>query len=65
MLENFNKLAHVERTELAQIRKEEKKKAETERYMNEEDPVRARKLEVMEDSQSRIKLKKIIIMLIL
>jgi len=44
--DSYNKLAHQQRTELAQQRKEEKLKAETERYMNEEDPAKARKLEV-------------------
>ena len=46
ILDNYNKLAHQQRTELAQQRKEERLKAETERYMNEEDPVKARKMEV-------------------
>lgn len=44
--DSYNKLAHQQRSELAQQRREEKLKAETERYMNEEDPVKARKLEV-------------------
>lgn len=39
-------MAHQQRTELAQQRREDKLKAETERYMNEEDPIKARKLEV-------------------
>lgn len=46
MADSYNKLAHQQRSELAQQRREEKLKAETERYMNEEDPVKARKLEV-------------------
>lgn len=46
MQEEYAKLAHQQRTELAQQRREEKLKAETERYMNEEDPIKARKLEV-------------------
>ncbi|KAF6018568.1 CCDC47 [Bugula neritina] len=45
MQEEYAKLAHQQRTELAQQRREEKLKAETERYMNEEDPIKARKLE--------------------
>ena len=44
--ESYHKLAHQQRTELAQQRREDKLKAETEKYMNEEDPVKARKLEV-------------------
>nr|XP_032801875.1 coiled-coil domain-containing protein 47 isoform X3 [Petromyzon marinus]XP_032801877.1 coiled-coil domain-containing protein 47 isoform X3 [Petromyzon marinus] len=44
--ENFLKLTHVQRQEAAQSRREEKKRAEKERIMNEEDPERQRKLEV-------------------
>lgn len=44
--ESYDKLAHQQRIEQAQQRTEEKRKAETERYMNEDDPVKARKLEV-------------------
>ena len=47
MQESYDKLAHQQRTEQAQQRREEKLKAETEKYMNEEDPVKARKLEVL------------------
>lgn len=44
--ESFQKMAHAQRQEAAQLRKEEKRKAEKERLMNEEDPEKARKLEV-------------------
>ena len=44
--ENFLKLTHVQRQEAAQSRREEKKRAETERIMNEEDPEKQRRLEV-------------------
>lgn len=44
--ENFLKLTHVQRQEAAQTRREEKKRAEKERIMNEEDPEKQRRLEV-------------------
>lgn len=44
--EQFLKAAHTQRQELAQQRREEKKRAEKEKLMAEEDPDRARKLEV-------------------
>lgn len=44
--EMFLKAAHTQRQELAQQRREEKKRAEKEKLMAEEDPDRARKLEV-------------------
>lgn len=46
MEENFLKLTHVQRQEAAQSRREEKKRAEKERIMNEEDPEKQRRLEV-------------------
>lgn len=46
--ENFLKLTHVQRQEAAQSRREEKKRAEKERIMNEEDPEKQRRLEVRE-----------------
>lgn len=44
--EAFLKTAHSQRQEAAQLRKEEKRRQEKERIMNEEDPDKARKLEV-------------------
>uniref|UniRef100_A0A3B3Q1S7 PAT complex subunit CCDC47 n=1 Tax=Paramormyrops kingsleyae TaxID=1676925 RepID=A0A3B3Q1S7_9TELE len=44
--ENFLKLTHTQRQEAAQTRREEKKRAEKERIMNEEDPDRQRRLEI-------------------
>ena len=44
--ENFLKQTHAQRQEAAQTRREEKKRAEKERIMNEEDPDRQRRLEV-------------------
>ena len=44
--EAFLKQVHSQRQEMAQQRREEKRRAEKERIMNEEDPDRARKLEV-------------------
>lgn len=46
MEENFLKQTHAQRQEAAQTRREEKKRAEKERIMNEEDPERQRRLEV-------------------
>ena len=46
MEENFLKQTHTQRHEAAQTRPEEKKRAEKERIMNEEDPERQRRLEV-------------------
>ncbi|KAK2499174.1 hypothetical protein MC885_015738, partial [Smutsia gigantea] len=45
--ENFLKLTHVQRQEAAQSRREEKKRAEKERIMNEEDPEKQRRLEAL------------------
>lgn len=47
MEENFLKQTHAQRQEAAQTRREEKKRAEKERIMNEEDPERQRRLEVL------------------
>ena len=44
--ESYMKLAHAQRQEAAQARREEKRRADKERLMNEEDPDKARKLEV-------------------
>ena len=44
--EQLLKATHAQRQEAAQARREEKKRAEKERLMNEEDPDKARKLEV-------------------
>lgn len=41
------KQAHTQRQEAAQLRREEKRRAEKERILNEEDPEKARKLEVL------------------
>lgn len=46
MEENFLKQTHAQRQEAAQTRREEKKRAEKERIMNEEDPERQRRMEV-------------------
>ena len=42
----FIKAAHSQRQELAQQRREDKRRAEKEKLMAEEDPERARKMEV-------------------
>ncbi|XP_067936612.1 PAT complex subunit CCDC47-like [Watersipora subatra] len=55
ILEGYNKLAHQQRTEQAQLRKEERLKAETEKYMNEEDPVKARKMEEKRQKKEQAK----------
>ncbi|EPY86418.1 hypothetical protein CB1_000313022 [Camelus ferus] len=52
--ENFLKLTHVQRQEAAQSRREEKKRAEKERIMNEEDPEKQRRLETNEASSESI-----------
>ena len=44
--EQVMKAAHSQRQEAAQLRREEKIRADKERLMNEEDPDKARKLEV-------------------
>ena len=44
--EQFLKASHGQRQEAAQQRREEKIRADKERLMNEEDPDKARKLEV-------------------
>lgn len=46
MQELLQKAAHSQRAEAAQLRKEEKKRAEKERIMNETDPEKQRRLEV-------------------
>ena len=47
--EQFMKAAHGQRQEAAQLRREEKIRADKERLMNEDDPDKARKLEVRLD----------------
>jgi hypothetical protein len=44
--EEYERLTHSQRQEAAQLRREEKRRAEKERLLNEEDPEKARKLEV-------------------
>lgn len=44
--EEYERLTHSQRQEAAQLRREEKRRAEKERLLNEEDPDKARKLEV-------------------
>jgi len=46
-VETLQKAAHSQRTEAAQNRREEKRRAEKERMMNEDDPEKQRKLEVI------------------
>ena len=46
-METLQKAAHSQRTEAAQTRREEKRRAEKERMMNEDDPDKQRKLEVL------------------
>ena len=46
--ESYMKLAHQQRQEAAQTRREDKRRADKERLMNEEDPEKARKLEVID-----------------
>ena len=46
-VESLQKAAHSQRTEAAQTRREEKRRAEKERMMNEDDPDKQRKLEVV------------------
>ncbi|XP_041365388.1 PAT complex subunit CCDC47-like [Gigantopelta aegis] len=53
--EQLLKATHAQRQEAAQARREEKKRVEKERLMNEEDPDKARKLE---DRESRREMKK-------
>lgn len=50
--ENFLKQTHAQRQEAAQTRREEKKRAEKERIMSEEDPERQRRLEVREGTHT-------------
>jgi Protein of unknown function (DUF1682) len=45
-LETLQKAAHTQRSEAAQNRREEKRRAEKEKIMNEDDPEKQRKLEV-------------------
>lgn len=49
--EVFLKSAHAQRQEAAQLRREEKRRAEKERIMNEEDPDKARKWEERQNKQ--------------
>lgn len=44
--ESLQKMVHSQRQEAAQQRREDKRRAEKERLLNEEDPEKARKLEV-------------------
>ena len=44
--ESYVKLAHAQRQELAQQRREDKRRVEKERLLSEEDPDKARRLEV-------------------
>ena len=46
MQETFLKAAHAQRQEAAQVKKDEKRRAEKDRIMNEEDPDKQRRLEV-------------------
>ena len=46
-VETLQKAAHSQRTEAAQNRREEKRRAEKEKMMNEDDPDKQRKLEVV------------------
>uniref|UniRef100_A0A3B3HT03 PAT complex subunit CCDC47 n=1 Tax=Oryzias latipes TaxID=8090 RepID=A0A3B3HT03_ORYLA len=57
--ENFLKQTHAQRQEAAQTRREEKKRAEKERIMNEEDPERQRRLEGLGDLCPVLKLNQI------
>ncbi|CAM9200010.1 unnamed protein product, partial [Lampetra planeri] len=57
--ENFLKQTHAQRQEAAQTRREEKKRAEKERIMNEEDPERQRRLELDEFYVGPIPLKEV------
>ena len=50
VLELFQKAAHTQRSEAAQSRKEEKRRAEKEKIMNEDDPDKQRRLEVVLNS---------------
>ncbi|XP_033106192.1 coiled-coil domain-containing protein 47-like [Anneissia japonica] len=43
--ESFEKLSHAQRQEAAQLRREDKRRQEKERLMNEDDPEKARKIE--------------------
>ncbi|XP_072179152.1 PAT complex subunit CCDC47-like [Diadema setosum] len=53
--ESFVKLAHAQRQELAQQRREDKRRAEKDRLLNEEDPDKARRLE---DKQYKKEMRK-------
>lgn len=57
--ENFLKQTHAQRQEAAQTRREEKKRAEKERIMNEEDPERQRRLEVCKKTYHNIIVKNV------
>lgn len=50
--ESLQKMVHSQRQEAAQQRREDKRRAEKERLLNEEDPEKARKLEVSERNRS-------------
>lgn len=63
--ETFLKAAHTQRTEAAQARKEEKRRAEKDRIMNENDPDKQRRLEERNQKkeakkkQTRVKMMKV------
>ena len=46
MAESYSKLSHTQRSEAAQERREQKRRAEKDRLMSEEDPDKQRRLEV-------------------
>lgn len=46
MTESLLKATHTQRSEAAQMRREEKRRAEKEKIMNEDDPEKQRRLEV-------------------
>uniref|UniRef100_A0A8C3AZ68 PAT complex subunit CCDC47 n=1 Tax=Cyclopterus lumpus TaxID=8103 RepID=A0A8C3AZ68_CYCLU len=56
--ENFLKQTHAQRQEAAQTRREDKKRAEKERIMNEEDPERQRRLEEAAQRREQKKIEK-------
>lgn len=53
--ENFLKQTHAQRQEAAQTRREEKKRAEKERIMSEEDPERQRRMEVQKTTRKSLR----------
>ncbi|XP_056262975.1 PAT complex subunit CCDC47 [Pseudoliparis swirei] len=56
--ENFLKQTHAQRQEAAQTRREDKKRAEKEKIMNEEDPERQRRLEEASQRRDQKKIEK-------